>query len=403
MPAYRFQAADASGKFEKGILDADSARQARAMIRDRGLTPLEVEALENRQATGGSVVIGGRLRDTDLALCTRQLSSLLSARLPLERALNAVVEQAESARVRERFAAVRSDVVGGQTLSQAMAKFPRDFPDTYRALVGAGEQSGDLAKVMSKLADYVEGRTALVSKVKMAFTYPAIVTFVALAVIVALLTYVVPQVVGVFNQTRQKLPLLTVILIEVSDFVRIYGWVIAAGIVAAFVAFRYSLRAPTARLAFDERLLRLPMFGRLIRGVNTARFASTLSILTGSGVPLIRSLEAGAATLSNEALKANVLDALARVREGVPLSRALGAGKQFPPMLIHMIASGEATGELPEMLERAAQTMSSEVERRTLTMTTLLEPILILIMGAIVLMIVLAVLLPIIEINQLVK
>ena len=403
MPAYRNQAADPSGKFQKGILDADSARQARAMIRDRGLTPLEVETLENRQASGGSVVIGGRLRDSDLALCTRQLASLLTARLPLERALNAVIEQAESAKVRERFAAVRSDVVGGQTLSQAMAKFPRDFPDTYRALVGAGEQSGDLAKVMAKLADYVESRTALVSKVKMAFTYPAIVTFVALAVIVALLTYVVPQVVGVFNQTRQKLPLLTVILIQVSDFVRVYGWVVVAAIVAAVVAFRYSLRAPTAKLAFHERLLHMPMFGRLIRGVNTARFASTLSILTGSGVPLIRSLEAGAATLSNEALKANVLDALARVREGVPLSRALGAGKQFPPMLIHMIASGEATGELPEMLERAAQTMSQEVERRTLTMTTLLEPILILIMGAIVLMIVLAVLLPIIEINQLVK
>jgi general secretion pathway protein F len=403
MPAYRFQAADASGKFQKGILDADSARQARAMIRDRGLTPLEVETLENRQASGGSVVIGGRLRDADLALCTRQLSSLLSARLPLERALNAVVEQAESARVRERFAAVRSDVVGGQTLSQSMAKFPRDFPETYRALVGAGEHSGDLAKVMAKLADYVESRTALVSKVKMAFTYPAIVTFVALAVIVALLTYVVPQVVGVFNQTRQKLPLLTVILIQVSDFVRVYGWVLLTGVVAAILAFRYSLRAPTARLAFHQRMLRMPMFGRLIRGVNTARFASTLGILTGSGVPLIRSLEAGAATLSNEALKANVLDALARVREGVPLSRALGAGKQFPPMLIHMIASGEATGELPEMLERAAETMSQEVERRTLTMTTLLEPILILIMGAIVLMIVLAVLLPIIEINQLVK
>ncbi len=403
MPAYRFQAAHPSGKFEKGILDADSARQARAMLRERGLTPLEVEALENRQASGGSMVIGGRLRDADLALCTRQLASLLSARLPLERALNAVVEQAESARVRERFAAVRSDVVGGQTLSQAMAKFPRDFPDTYRALIGAGEQSGDLAKVMAKLADYVESRTALVSKVKMAFTYPAIVTFVALAVIIALLTYVVPQVVGVFNQTRQKLPLLTVILIQVSDFVRVYGWVVLAAIIAAVLAFRYSLRAPTARLAFHQRLLRMPMFGRLIRGVNTARFASTLGILTGSGVPLIRALEAGSATLSNDALKGNVLDALARVREGVPLARALGAGKQFPPMLIHMIASGEATGELPEMLDRAAQTMTQEVERRTLTMTTLLEPILILIMGAVVLMIVLAVLLPIIEINQLVK
>lgn len=402
MPAYRFQAAHPNGKFEKGILDADSARQARAMIRERGLAPLEVEALENQQATG-SIVIGGRLRDSDLALCTRQLASLLSARLPLERALNAVVEQAESARVRERFAAVRSDVVGGQTLSQAMAKFPRDFPDTYRALIGAGEQSGDLAKVMAKLADYVESRTALVSKVKMAFTYPAIVTFVALAVIIALLTYVVPQVVGVFNQTRQQLPMLTVILIEVSDFVRVYGWMLLAAIVAAIVAFRYSLRAPTARLAFDQRMLGMPLFGRLIRGVNTARFASTLGILTGSGVPLIRALEAGSRTLGNESLRANVQDALARVREGVPLARALGAGKQFPPMLIHMIASGEATGELPEMLDRAAQTMTQEVERRTLTMTTLLEPVLILIMGAIVLMIVLAVLLPIIEINQLVK
>lgn len=402
MPAYRFQAAHPSGKFERGILDADSPRQARALIRERGLTPLQVETLENRQGSG-SIVIGGRLRDADLALCTRQLASLLSARLPLERALNAVVEQAESARVRERFAAVRSDVVGGQTLSQALAKYPRDFPETYRALVGAGEHSGDLARVMSKLADYVESRTTLVSKVKMAFTYPAIVTLVALAVIIALLTYVVPQVVGVFNQTRQQLPMLTVILIKVSDFVRDYGWIVLAVLVAGFLAFRQTLKAPTARLAFHRRLLGMPLFGRLIRGINTARFASTLGILTGSGVPLVRALDAGAATLGNEALKANVLDALARVREGVPLSRALGAGKQFPPMLIHMIASGEATGELAEMLERAAQTMSQEVERRTLTLTTLLEPILILIMGAIVLMIVLAVLLPIIEINQLVK
>ncbi|MGE0798079.1 MAG: type II secretion system inner membrane protein GspF [Lautropia sp.] len=402
MPAYRFQAADPTGKFQRGILDADSARQARALIRERGLVPIAVDTVETGQASG-SIVIGGRLRDADLALCTRQLASLLAARLPLERALNAVVEQSESARVRERFAAVRSDVVGGQTLSAAMAKFPRDFPDTYRALIGAGEQSGDLAKVMLKLADYVESRTALVGKVRMAFTYPIIVTLVALAVIVALLTYVVPQVVSVFNQTRQQLPLLTIVLINVSAFVRVYGWLVLVVLVVAFMLFRYALRAPTARLAWDTRMLTLPLFGRLIRGVNTARFASTLGILTGSGVPLIRALDAGAATLSNTALKANVEDALSRVREGVPLARALGAGKQFPPMLIHMIASGEATGELPDMLERAAETMSQEVERRTLTLTTLLEPILILIMGAIVLMIVLAVLLPIIEINQLVR
>ncbi|MGE0311180.1 MAG: type II secretion system inner membrane protein GspF [Lautropia sp.] len=402
MPAYRFEAAQPDGKFEKGILDADSARQARAMIRERGLVPLELVPVENREATG-SVVIGGRLKDADLAVCTRQLASLLTARLPLERALNAVVEQADHARVRDRFAAVRSEVVGGSTLVHAMGKFPRDFPDTYRALIGAGEQSGDLARVMMRLADYVESRTALVSKVKLAFTYPAIVTFVALAVIVALLTYVVPQIVGVFSQTKQKLPFLTIALIEVSAFIRSYGLVLLAGVVALVVSFRYSLRAPTAKLAFHRRLLKLPLFGRLIRGVNAARFASTLGILAGSGVPLIRALETGAATITNEAMKSNVLDALSRVREGAPLARALGAGKEFPPMLVHMIASGEATGELPEMLDRAAETLSSEVERRTLALTTLLEPMLILVMGAIVLMIVLAVLLPIIEINQLVK
>ncbi|MDO4905259.1 MAG: type II secretion system inner membrane protein GspF [Lautropia sp.] len=402
MPAYRFQAADAAGIIHRGIIDADSSRQARTIIRERGQTPIEVVALSVEQ-NAGHINLGGRLRDDDLALCTRQLASLLSARLPLERALNAVVEQAESARIRERFAAVRSDVVGGQTLTQAMAKFPRDFPDTYRALIHAGEQSGDLAQVMSRLAVYVENRTALVSKVKMAFTYPIIVAVVAILVIIALLTYVVPQVVNVFNQTRQNLPTLTLVLIQLSAFIRHWGWLVLIGLGGAFAAFRYSLRAPTARMSFHSVLLKTPLFGRLIRGINAARFASTLAILTSSGVPLIKALEAGANTLNNEAMKAEVLEALSRVREGAPLARALGVGRTFPPLLIHMIASGEATGELPQMLERAAETLSQEVERKTLTMTTLLEPILILFTGGIVLMIVLAVLLPIIEINQLVR
>ena len=384
MPAYRFQAADASGVLHRGIVDADSSRQARAIIRERGQTPIEVVAL-SAEHNAGHINIGGRLKDADLALCTRQLSSLLTARLPLEKALNAVVEQAESARVRERFAAVRSDVVSGQTLTAAMAKFPRDFPDTYRALISAGEQSGDLAQVMSRLAAYVETRTQLVSKVKMAFTYPIIVAVVAILVIIALLTYVVPQVVQVFNQTRQDLPLLTLILIRTSDFIRNWGWLVLLGLGGAWAAFHYSMKAPTARLNFHKKLLGMPMFGRLIRGINAARFASTLAILTASG------------------MKAEVREALGRVREGAPLARALGAGKTLPPLLIHMTASGEATGELPQMLERAAETLSQEVERKTLTMTTLLEPILILITGGIVLMIVLAVLLPIIEINQLVK
>ena len=310
MPAYRFQAADAAGVLHRGIVDADSSRQARAIIRERGQTPIEVVALSAEQ-NAGHINLGGRLKDADLALCTRQLSSLLTARLPLEKALNAVVEQAESARVRERFAAVRSDVVSGQTLTAAMAKFPRDFPDTYRALISAGEQSGDLAQVMSRLAAYVENRTQLVSKVKMAFTYPIIVAVVAVLVIIALLTYVVPQVVQVFNQTRQDLPLLTLILIRTSDFIRNWGWLVLLGLGGAWAAFHYSLKAPTARLSFHSKLLNMPMFGRLVRGINAARFASTLAILTASGVPLIRALEAGADTLNNTAMIAAVLAILA--------------------------------------------------------------------------------------------
>jgi general secretion pathway protein F len=403
MPAFRYEAATATGKIERGIVDADSPRQARGLLRDRGLTPIDVGPMDAAAGASGTVVLGPRLRDTDLALATRQLASLLSARLPLERALSAVVEQADRSVVRNRFAAVRSEVVGGQTLAQSMAKYPRDFPEVYRALVAAGEQSGDLGLVMSRLADYVESRTALAQRVKLAFTYPVIVTLVALAVVVALLTYVVPQVVGVFAQTRQQLPGLTVGLIAVSDFVRDWGWALLLAGAAALVAVRSALRTPSLRLAWDERLLGLPLFGRLVRGVNTARFASTLAILPSSGVPLIRALEAGAQTLGNEALRLNVADAIARVREGAPLSRALAAGAQFPPVMVHMIASGEATGELAEMLERAAKTLAMEVERRTLTLTSLLEPMLILVMGGIVLLIVLAVLLPIIEINQLVR
>ncbi|MFZ9406046.1 MAG: type II secretion system inner membrane protein GspF [Burkholderiaceae bacterium] len=405
MPAYRFEAASAAGRIESGILDADSARQARNQLRERGLTPLKVDAVEAGSARGAlsRPVLGSRLKDAELALATRQLASLLSARLPLERALSAIIEQAETALVRDRFAAVRSEVVGGSTLADALGRFPRDFPEVYRALVAAGEQTGDLGRVMAQLADHVEARTALTQKVKLAFTYPVIVTLVALAVIVALLTYVVPQVVSVFAQTRQSLPVLTVVLIAVSDAVRHWGWLMLLILAGLAFAARAALRSPPVRLAWHTRMLHLPLIGRLVRGVNTARFASTLAILSSSGVPLIRALEAGARTLSNDALRANVDDAVARVREGTSLARALGSGGQFPPVMIHMIASGEATGELPQMLERTARTLSNEVERRTLTLTSLLEPLLILVMGGVVLLIVLAVLLPIIEINQLVR
>jgi len=401
MPAYRFEASTAAGRIERGVIDADSPRQARAQLRERGLAPLEVRPVGAQQDRGA--VLGGRIRTTELTLVTRQLASLLAARLPLEQALGAVIEQAERPALRERLSAVRGEVVAGQTFAQALGRYPRDFPEVYRALVGAGEQSGDLSVVMERLADYVEARNALTQRIALAFTYPAIVTAVALLVITALLTYVVPQIVGVFAQTRQKLPMLTVGLIATSDFVRAWGWVLVTGLVAAFIAFRVALRSPSLRLAWHERLLGVPLAGRLIRGMNTARFASTLGILAASGVPLIRALEAGAQTLGNDALRANVRDAIERVREGAPLSRALAAGRQFPPMMIHMIASGEATGELAQMLQRTAATLSGETERRALALTGILEPLLILVMGVIVLVIVLAVLLPIIEINQLVR
>jgi general secretion pathway protein F len=401
MPAYRFEAATPTGRIERGVLDADSPRQARSQLRERGLAPLDVQPVGVQQGTGAP--LGGRIRTTELTLLTRQLASLLAARLPLEQALGALIEQAERPAVRDRLSAVRGEVVAGQTFAQALARYPRDFPDVYRALVGAGEQSGDLSVVMERLADYVEARNALTQRIALAFTYPAIVTLVAIGVITALLTYVVPQVVGVFAQTRQKLPMLTVALIATSDFVRAWGWAMLGAAVLGGIGFRFALRSPSVRLAWHERLLRAPLAGRLIRGMNTARFASTLGILAASGVPLIKALEAGAQTLGNDALRENVNDAIARVREGAPLSRALAAGRQFPPMMIHMIASGEATGNLAEMLQRTAATLTGETERRALALTSILEPALILVMGVVVLVIVLAVLLPIIEINQLVR
>ncbi len=404
MPAFRFEASNAAGRIESGLLEADGARQARLQLKDRGLTPISVEATASETGGNGNPNgASGRLKNTDLAICTRQLASLLAAGLPLGQALAVVTEQAESDIVRERFGGVRSEVLAGHSLSDAMNRFPKDFPDIYRSLVTAGEQSGNLALVMERLADHVESRSALAQKVGLAFLYPAVVTLVAISVIIGLLTYVVPQVVGVFSQTRQKLPFLTIAMLETSNFLRDWGWLVLAALILAWVVWRVALRKPEVRLTWDALVLRLPIIGRIVRGVNTARFSSTLAILAASGVPLLKALEAGGQTLGNTALKANVADAIARVREGAPLARALGIQKQFPPMLIHFIASGESTGKLPEMLDRAATAQAAEVERKTMALTTLLEPLLVVGMGIVVLLIVLAVLLPIIEINTMVK
>ena len=420
MTAFRYEAAEDSGRIRTGILDADSPRLARAGLRQQGLTPLSVEALSASNdaridGAAASAVDEGRrsagfrrrLPTTERALLVRQLASLVTAGLPLAQALAVVQDQAEKPRVRDLLAAIRGDVVSGMTLASAFARHPRDIPELDRALIAAGEQSGDLGTVLMRLADHIERRNALKAKVTAAFVYPAIVTTVAVLVVTALLVYVVPQIVGVFAQTRQKLPFLTVALIGSSNFVRAYGWLVAVVLVLAAIVTRRVLKQPGPKRAWHAWLLTLPLAGPLVRRADLARFSDTLAILVGAGVPILRALLAARDTMSNVVLRDTVDDAIVRVREGASLSRALrpprGTRGEFPPVLLNLIASGEATGKLPDMLERAATSQSDELERRTLWLTSLLEPLLVLAMGAMVLLIVLAILMPIIDMNQLIR
>lgn len=406
MPAFRYEAVDTVGATRKGVVNADTARAARADLRLQGLVPLTVDAIAHQvDATGAtrSRGFGERLSQVELALFTRQLASLLEAGLPLEQAFSALLEQAERPYVRDLVASIRSEVMGGASFSDSLSRHPRDFAEIYRALVASGEQIGHLARVLTRLADYIERRNALVQKVRLAFTYPAIVTVVAFAIVIFLLTYVVPQIVSVFANTKQKLPLLTIMMLGLSNFVKAYGLMVGAVLVAAWFAWRRALRNPALKRRWHTWLLTAPVYGKFERSLNTARFASTLAITIGSGVPILRALDTSRDTLSNVAMRELVEEASASVREGVSLARALSVQKHFPPMLVHMIRAGEITGELPAMLERAANSQQQDLERRTLTIAGLLEPVLILAMGLVVLLIVLAVLMPIIEINQLVR
>ncbi|KQV78969.1 type II secretion system protein GspF [Massilia sp. Root351] len=405
MPAFRYEAVDTGGATRKGVVNADSPRSARSDLRAQGLTPLKVEAISAQVDASGKTTrrgFGERLSTTELALFTRQLASLLEAGLPLEQAFSALLEQAERPYVRDLIASIRSEVIGGAALSEVLSRHPRDFAEIYRALVASGEQIGQLSRVLTRLADYIERRNALVQKVKLAFTYPAIVTVVAFSIVIFLLTYVVPQIVSVFANTKQKLPVLTVLMLAVSDFVRNYGLIVLVLLIGAWFSWRRALQNLALKTRWHTWLLTAPLYGKFERSLNTARFASTLAITTGSGVPILRALETSRDTLTNVAMQQLVEEASDAVREGVSLARALSAQKHFPPMLIHMIRAGEITGELPAMLNRAASAQEADLERRTLTIAGLLEPALILAMGVVVLLIVLAVLMPIIEINQLV-
>ena len=405
MAAFRYEAYDAAGRLQKGVLEADTARQLRAKLRDQGLMVAEVETLsEATLASGGTRWhLRRRLSGAQLSLITRQFATLLAAGLPVEQTLNALIEQADTDYQRQVLAGVRGEVLAGHTLARSLQKYPRVFPELYVTLVAAGEQSGRLGEVMERLADYTESHQALRQKVGLAFVYPAIVTLVAGAVVLGLLTYVVPQVVSVFQNTNQSLPLLTVALIGLSDFLRTTWWLWLAVIAVAVWAARRALARPGPRLRFHRWLLRLPLVGTMVRGVNSAQLASTLGILVGSGVPLLAALQAGAGVVNNLPMRHAVEEAARKVREGGSLSRALAASRLYPPMLVHMIASGEASGRLVHMLERAAEQQGREMENRVMGLTSLLEPLLIVVMGAVVLVIVLAILLPIFEMNQLVR
>lgn len=402
MATYRFEAAHEDARLESGELDADSARSARAALRARGLVPISVEAVhQHGEASGASSA--RRLGASELALATRQLASLLTAGLPLDVALATLVEQADGDAQREVFRAVRADVIAGHRFAEALGRHPRVFPQVYFATVAAGEQAGSFSLVLERLAQYLEDRQAFRGKLLAAAAYPAMVTVIAFGIVLFLMIYVVPQVVQVFEQTRQALPWPTRVLLAVSGFLRVAGPWLLVILAAAAYGVRLALKRPGPKAAWDRALLRLPLFGRLAQGIDTARFASTLAMLVEAGVPILRALAAAEATLTNSVLRASVMEATQRVREGVGLARALRPTKAFPPVLIRLIEVGEATGQLPKMLAHAAHNQTREVERRATAAATLLEPLLILLMGAVVLGIVLAVLMPIIEINQLVR
>ncbi len=405
MAAYEYTALDSDGRQKKGVMEADTPRQVRQQLREKGWAPLKV--VEIRQKEGrrkrGSFGRRGSLTPADLALVTRQLATLVRVGTPIDEALHAVSRQSEKARVGNIVLAVRAKVKEGHPLAVAMADFPHAFDDLYRATVAAGEQSGHLDGVLERLADYTETRQALRSKLQLALIYPVLIALVAVGVVIGLLTYVVPKVVGVFANSGQELPALTRGLIAVSDTLQALWPFILAALVLGGLAASYLLKREGPRRAWHRFLLRLPLLSRLIRGMNSARFARTLSILVGSGVPVVKAMQIAAEVVSNLPMRAAVEEAAARVREGGGIARSLEASGYFPPMTVHLIASGENSGNLDEMLERAASAQEREVETMLGVMMGIFEPVMILVMGAVVLVIVLAILQPIIEMNQLVK
>ena len=405
MAAYEYQALDGKGRRKQGVLEADSARQIRQQLRDMGLTPLEVtETVEKaqREASGFSL-LRPSMSTADLALITRQLSTLVAAALPIEESLKAVAEQCEKPKQRTLISAVRGKVLEGHSLAEAMGTFPSVFDQLYRAMVAAGEKSGHLEKVLNRLADYTEQRQLMKNKLLQAMIYPIVLTLVAVGVIAILLSSVVPKVVEQFVHMKQELPLSTRFLMGASDFVRDYGFGLVLLVALGIALFRWWNSKPTRRIRYHALVLRLPVIGRVARGINTARYARTLSILNSSAVPLLEGMRISGEVLTNDYARARLVEASERVREGSSLRAALEQTKLFPPMMLHMIASGERSGELDSMLERAADNQDREFEGQVNLALGVFEPALVVSMAAIVLFIVMAILQPILELNNMVS
>lgn len=409
MPAFSFEALDAQGQTRNGVLEADTAKAARSQLRAQALVPLAVALVEAGSAGGGAPSWSQRLltrpvfNATALAVWTRQLAGLVVSGLPLERALTALADEAEDERQHHLLAALRAEVNAGSSFARALQQHPREFSGIYCAVMGAGEASGSLGLVLERLADDLEERQALRAKLMGAALYPAIVTLLALVIVLFLVTYVVPQVASVFAGTKRALPFLTVAMLALSSAVRQYGAVGLLLLLLGGIGWRWMLTGEAFRQKVDAAWLQLPLLGRLARSYNAARFASTLAMLAGAGVPILKALQAAAETLNNRAMRADALDALVLVREGAPLASALAQKKRFPGLVAMFARLGEQTGQLPLMLQRAAQQLSAEVQRRSMQLATILEPLLIVTMGLVVMLIVLAVLLPIIQLNQFVK
>ncbi len=404
MGAYEYSVVEENGREKKGTIEADTAKHARQKLREKGLMPLSVVELSQSDSSEkkGGFSYGGGMSAKDLSVITRQLATLIAAALPIEESIRTVAQQVEKQKIKRMLIAVRAKVMEGHALADGLAEFPRSFPSLFIATVRAGEQTGHLDTVLERLADYTENRQAIQQKITQAMIYPIVLCVIAVAVISGLLVFIVPKIANVFANQGQKLPDLTIFMMSASDFVIQYWYLIIGGVVTVTVLFMFAMTKEKFKYKFHQFLLRLPIIAKIVRGVNTGRFARTFSILTGSGVQILEGLKISSKVISNLPMRNAVVDATARIREGGGIGKSLEYSKQFPPMTINLISSGESSGKLEEMLDRAAVAQEREIESLIGTFLSLLEPLMIVGMGVIVMVIVMSVLLPIFQMNSMV-